>query len=153
MTVSGSKSSCGMKVILSSRSMVDRRHVNNRSVKRKINRNRGVLRSSSSSIRWMKGCRSRRVGNCRNRRTLFFILTSSIYHLSSIYLSTIYLSSIINLSYNYHLSIMKLPNYHLSIFNLSSIYHLSIINLSSFCHLSTYTLRVNTKHQTDCIIK
>jgi len=26
MTLSGSKSSCGMKVILSSRSMVDRRH-------------------------------------------------------------------------------------------------------------------------------
>ena len=148
MTVSGSKNSCGMKVILSSRSMVDRRHVNNRSVKRKINRNRGVLRSSSSSIRWMKGCGSRRVGNCRNRRTLFFILTSSIYHLS-----TIYLSSFINLSYNYHLSIMKLPNYHLSIFNLSSIYYLSIINLSSFYHLSIYTLRVNTKLQTDCIIE
>ena len=71
---------------------------------------------------------------------------------TSIYLSTIYLSSIVNLSYNYHLSNMKLPNYYLSIFNLSSIYHLSIINLSSFCHLSTYTLRVNTKHQTDCII-
>ncbi len=30
MTVSGSKSSCGLKVILSSRSMVDRRHINNR---------------------------------------------------------------------------------------------------------------------------
>ncbi len=55
---------------------------------------------------------------------------------------SIYLSSIINQSYNYHLSNMKLPNYYLSIFN-----------LSSFCHLSTYTLRVNTKHQTDCIIK
>jgi len=131
-----------MRVILSSRSMVDRRHVNNRSVKQK---QRGV--------RWMKGCGSRRVGNCRNRRTLFFILTSSIYHISSIYLSTIYLSSIINLSNNYHLSIMKLPNYHLSIFNLSSIYHISIINLSSFYHLSTYTLRVNTKLQTDCIIE
>jgi len=101
-------------------------------------------RNSSSSIKWMKGCGSRRVGNCSNRRTLFFILTSSVYHLS-IYLSTIFLSSIINLSYNYHLTIMKLPNYHLSIFNLSSIY--------IFYHLSTYTLRVNTKHQTDCIIK
>jgi hypothetical protein len=44
MTVSGSKSSCGVKVILSSRSMVDRRHVNNRSVKRRINRSRVVLR-------------------------------------------------------------------------------------------------------------
>ena len=80
---------------------------------------------------------------------LYFLFLPHI----SIYLSTIYLSSIINLSYNYHLSNMKLPNYYLSIFNLSSIYHLSIINLSSFCHLSTYTLRVNTKHQTDCIIK
>ena len=33
MTVSGSKSSCGAKVILNSRSMVDRRHTSNRSVK------------------------------------------------------------------------------------------------------------------------
>jgi len=38
MTVSGSKSSCGVKVILSSRSMVDRRHINNRSVKRMTRR-------------------------------------------------------------------------------------------------------------------
>jgi hypothetical protein len=38
MTVSGSKSSCGVKVILSSRSMVDKRHINNRSVKRRISR-------------------------------------------------------------------------------------------------------------------
>ena len=58
----------------------------------------------------------------------------------SIYLSIYQLS--IYLSYNYHLSIMKLPNYHIS-----------IINLSSFYHLCTYTLRFNTKHQTDCIIK
>ena len=78
--------------------------------------------------------------------------TGELYFLFLPHLS-IYLSSIINLSYNYHLSIMKLPNYHLSIINLSSIYRLSIINLSSFYHLSTYTLRVNTKHQTDCIIK
>jgi hypothetical protein len=48
MTVSGSKSSCGVKVILSSRSMVDRRHINNRSVKRRISRSRGVLRGRSS---------------------------------------------------------------------------------------------------------
>jgi len=38
MTVSRSKSSCGVKVILSSRSMVDRRHINNRSVKRMTSR-------------------------------------------------------------------------------------------------------------------
>ena len=38
MTVSGSKSSCGVKVIFSSRSMVDRRHINNRSVKRMTSR-------------------------------------------------------------------------------------------------------------------
>jgi hypothetical protein len=47
MTVSGSKSSCGVKVILSSRSIVDRRHINNRSVKRRISRSRGVLRGRS----------------------------------------------------------------------------------------------------------
>jgi hypothetical protein len=41
MTVSGSKSSCGMKVILSSRSMVDRRHINNRSMKRRTSKSRG----------------------------------------------------------------------------------------------------------------
>jgi len=38
MTVSGSKSSCGGKVILSSRSTVDRRHINKRSAKRRISR-------------------------------------------------------------------------------------------------------------------
>ncbi len=38
MTVSGNKSSCGVKIILSSRSMVDRRHINNRSAKRRISR-------------------------------------------------------------------------------------------------------------------
>ncbi len=45
MTVSRSKS--GVKVILSSRSMVDRRHINNRSVKRmtsRMQKQRGVER-------------------------------------------------------------------------------------------------------------
>jgi len=47
MTVSGSKSSCGAKVILSSRSMVDRRHINNRSVKKitsRMQKQRGAER-------------------------------------------------------------------------------------------------------------
>jgi len=35
MTVSGSKSNCGVKVIRSSRSMVDRIHINNKSTKQK----------------------------------------------------------------------------------------------------------------------
>ena len=38
---------CEGTVILSSRSMVDRRHINNRSVKRRISRSRGVLRGRS----------------------------------------------------------------------------------------------------------
>jgi hypothetical protein len=49
MTVSGSKSDCEVKVIRSSRSMVDRRHIKNRSVKRRISRSRGVLRGSGDS--------------------------------------------------------------------------------------------------------
>ena len=38
MTISGGKSNCGVKAVLSSRSMVDRRHINNRSVKRMTSR-------------------------------------------------------------------------------------------------------------------
>jgi hypothetical protein len=62
MTVSESKSSCGVKVILSSRSMVDRRHINNSSVKRRISRSRGEE---------LRG---------------YIIYQSSIYHHSIIYL-------------------------------------------------------------------
>jgi hypothetical protein len=47
MMVSGTKSSCGVKVILSSRSMVDRRHIYNRSAQRRISRSRRVLRGRS----------------------------------------------------------------------------------------------------------
>ncbi len=134
MTVSGSKSSCGVKLILSSRSMVDRRHINiliyiyRRHITDRWREGSAKAeaegcweggaevvvcwgRNSSSNIRWMKECGSRRVGNfnfyqkCRNvRRHQNFNFYS--YHIC-------------------HISIIKLPNCHLSIFCLSSIYQLT----------------------------
>ena len=55
MMVSGSKGSCGVKGIITSRGMVDRRHSNNRSVKRRINRSSSVVRGRNSSSRLMNG--------------------------------------------------------------------------------------------------
>ncbi len=166
--------------------MVDRRHINDRSVKRMTSRSRGVLRgrswdssilsvnkiisgwvkwqhcssmvwgrNSSSSIRLMKGCGSRRVGNCNNRRTLFLFLphlsiiyhlSSIIYHLSSIIYLSIYLSiyqlSIYHLPSIYYIIIIYLSWNYLTIIYLSSIFHLYIIYQSSIYHLSIIYLLI-----------